>query len=218
MNLKKLLLGTVLAACAASVASADSLEIESSGATTAVVNGTGTAMYTNSDFNGWNISITFGSSNSPSLSPYGLDMTALVSCNGACSNPLEIFFSDTNFSGPLGAGDLGTSYSATVSGSGGSTTETAWVDPTNTLFGQTATIGSIGPFTGTNSGTALGGPSVAGPYSLTIEDIFTAGANPVSFSTDAAVTATPEPSEALMLGMGLLSLLGLVRRKGFNIA
>jgi hypothetical protein len=227
MNLKKLFLGTALAACVASVASADSLQIASTGASTVTVagSGSGTTMYANSNFNGWNILITFGSSNSPSLTPYGLDLTAVVTCSAGATctaNPLDIFYSDTNFNVPVAAGSFQDGYSATISGTGtGTTSEIGWANSGNTLFGLGLAnkIGStVGPFSSTAAGTTLGGPASAGPYSLTIEDIFTASSGPVSFSTDASVTATPEPSEALMLGTGLLSLLGLVRRKAFNIA
>lgn len=211
--MKKVFLCAVLASFAASVTAADSLEIESAGATTVVVAGSCSTMYSNSNFNGWDISLAFGASNSPGLSPFGIDLAALVSCDGGAlctANPLKIFYSDTNFNVPVAAGDFQNAYSATFGGSGsGTTNELAWASSTNSLFalGGANKIGSgVGPFSGTNAGTAVGGPAETAPYSLTVEDTFTDTTGSVSFSTDTNVTATPEPSSLVLLGAGLLML------------
>jgi hypothetical protein len=224
MNLKKWLLGMALAVCAASVASADSLEL-GSGATNVNVPGSGgTTTYQNSNFDGWNILITFGSSNSPSLNPFGLDLTALVSCSGGASctsNPLFIYYSDTGFTTPVAAGNFKDSYSATISGTGsGLTAQYGFASAGNGLFATDSSIGAVGPFSTTNGATITGGPSISGPYSLTLAEEFVALSGPVSFSTDASLTGipTPEPSEAMMLGTGLFGLLGFARRKVFGAA
>jgi hypothetical protein len=196
----------------ASVASADSIQVASTGATTVTLAGSGTTTYSNSNYNGWNILLTFGSSNTPGLSPYGLDLTALVSCNSAScvANPLNISYSDTNFSVPISAGGFENGYSTTVGGSGsGSTSELAWANASNSLFalGATNKIGAgLGPFSGTNAGITVGGPASVGPYSLTIQDTFTDTSGFVSFSTDANLTQTPEPSSFILLGLGLLTI------------
>jgi hypothetical protein len=220
INLKKWLLGAALAACAASVVSADSLELISGASTVTLPGSGGTTTYQNNNFNGWNIVITAGSSDSPSLTPYGLELTALVTCSNAsgCAS-LAVGYSDTGFTAPVAANGFEDSYSATVSGSGsGTTTEYGFASSSNSLFATDLALGSVGPFTATGGNIAFGGPAISGTYSLTLADVFTAATGPIAFSTDASVTQTPEPSEALMLGTGLLGLFGLARRKGFNIA
>src|ERR1017187_9525660 len=113
---------------------------------------------------GWTISITSGTSKSPSDVPLGLDLTSLTAnCDlGPCDvNSLDVQFSDINFS-PANPSFL-TQYSATITGSGGSTSESAYFSNcgatcTNAnLFQETVLIGTVGPFTATNSGSATGG-------------------------------------------------------------
>jgi hypothetical protein len=177
IKMKKLFLCLLLAASTASIAAADSIQVVS-GATTITVPGTGAATYSNANFNGWDITIAAGASNSPGLSPYGLDLTSIsATCTGgACSaNPLDIFYSDTGFTRSVAAGGFQTTYSATITGSGTSS-EIAWASSANTLFalGGGNTIGAaVGPFSASGGfGTSAGGPGVVGPYSLTIEEIF----------------------------------------------
>jgi hypothetical protein len=207
--MKKLVLCALLAVSVPSIVAADSIQIVSGG-TTITVPGTGAATYTNANFNGWDITIAAGSSNSPGLSPYGLDLTSIAATctGGACSaNPLDIFYSDTGFTGSVAAGGFQTTYSATITGSGTST-EIAWASSANTLFalGLTNKIGAtVGPFSASGGfGTSVGGPGEAGPYSLTLEEIFNDNGGSSSFSADANVIATPEPSSLLLLSSGLL--------------
>jgi hypothetical protein len=219
IKMKKLFLCLLLAASTASIAAADSIQVVS-GATTITVPGTGAATYSNSNLNGWDITIAAGASNSPGLSPYGLDLTSIsATCTGgACSaNPLDIFYSDTGFTGSVAAGGFQTTYSATITGSGTST-EIAWASSADTLFalGLGNKIGTtVGPFSASGGfGTSAGGPGLVGPYSLTIEEIFNDNGGSASFSADANVTAVPEPSSLALLGSGLLMLpLGLKWRR-----
>jgi hypothetical protein len=217
--MKKLLLAALVAVSMSSVAAADSIMVVS-GATTITIASTGTTLYSNPSFNGWNITIAAGASNSPGLSPFGLDVTSLVTCSGGatCStNPLDILYSDTNLNLSVSAGNFQTTYSATIAGNG-TTSELAWANASNTLFalGGTNKIGSVGPFSGSGGfGTAAGGPAAVSPYSLTIEEIFTAASgNPTAFSADANVTAVPESSSLFFVGAGLLLLpIALKRRR-----
>jgi hypothetical protein len=195
----------------------------SSGVSSAVVVGsdiTNSVSYSNPNFNGWNLQIVFGSSNSPALQGvnglFGLDVTSLTAtCTGlgACSSDtLTIEFSDTDFTQVVGAGGFTTTYSSTQVG--GSTTQTAWADTTNTLFGHSGLIGSVGPFIASDHGSVSGGgPAGPAAYSLTIRDVFDSLGGAASFSTDGNITAVPEPGSLMLLGSGLLGFAGFARRK-----
>jgi hypothetical protein len=212
----------VIFVLAPSLVKADSIQVQSTGATTVTVGGSGTTMYSNSNFNGWDVVISAGSSNSPGLSPFGIDLTVLATCSGSgtcAANPLNIFYSDINFNVPVAAGAFSTTYSATLGG-GATTSELGWANNLNTLFalGGTNKVGPVGPFSGSGGfSTVTGGPAETGLYSLTLEDIFTAPSGTASsFSADASLTgtpvSTPEPSSLVLLGSALLALM-LVKRR-----
>jgi hypothetical protein len=176
----------------------------------------GTVSYSNFDFNGWEVFIAFGATNSPNLSPFGLDLTSLVAtcASGNCTQPLDVFYSDIGFNKPISANGFMTMFSSTQTGNG-TTSESAWFSNLDTLFSQQNFIGTVGPFSETNHGEAQGGAAPAVPdYSLTLEQVFTANTNPVSFSVDGDVVAvTPEPSSGVLVLMGLLliALIAVVR-------
>jgi len=224
----------VVFACAASIASADDIGIEVvSGADAALVTATsGTVMYSSANFNGWVITVLAGTGYSPSLIPYAIDLTSLVStcvATGPCSAaPLDVYVSDIGFSGPVGAGNFVTNYTANDTGGAGTSTEAiSWADSTNTQFGGAFPMhvgmdhtGTAGPFAGAGdfAGSASGvGPGEVTPFSLTIEEVFdpaTSGAS--TFSVDSSIIATPETSSLALLTFGLLglALLTLKRRSG----
>jgi PEP-CTERM motif len=179
------------------------------GPVTIVAGPSGAATYSNADFNGWDVIISFGTSNSPGLSPYGLDLVNLVeTCwdgTGCSDDPLEIYLSDIDFTQTtLG---LAESYSATGVGV---TTQTAYADTSNTLFGiNTPTGGQTGTITLTNTdaGSAYGNIALPGgtkPYSLTLVDTFEPnnGAG-VVYSSDGDVTV-PEPTSLILFASSLM--------------
>jgi hypothetical protein len=218
--MKGLLVGVALVAALGQMAFATpSLNLVSGASNVTVPGSAGTVSYSNLNFNGWNIDVVFGASNSPGLSGvhggFGIDITSLTATcqGGTCSaDPLDIYLSDTGFTQVVAAGGFSTDYSSTQSG--GSTTQWAWDDTTNTLFGEGTLIGKVGPFTGTNHGTASGGgPAGPAAYSLTIEDIFNAAGGAASFSTDGDIYSVPEPGAIVLFGTALVFCASKLRRR-----
>jgi hypothetical protein len=180
----------------------------------------GVISYNNSNFNGWNISVATGTSYSPGLIPYGLDVASLTAtCDlvgGCTTQSLIVTYSDINFNTPVPIGDFLQTFSTTDSGPG-TATENAWFDNTNTLFGTQNSIGTVGPFGTSNIGFTSGGTVAAVPnYSLTLQQVFTdtSATSAVSFSADGNITAVPEPAAVVLFGSLLaLCATGLRRRR-----
>jgi hypothetical protein len=179
-----------------------------------VLSGTDGTIFVTGSIGGWSITYSVGVSNSPSLEPFALDVGSLTaSCTGTCSGAgaLSLAYSDINFN--PAPSSFQTDYSTTMTGSGtGTTSESAYFSNTNTLFAQTTLIGTVGPFTGTNAGTATGGVGATAPYSLTLVQTFSATGTK-SFSNDGSLTGVPEPASVSMLGGVLLVAVTAIRRK-----
>lgn len=197
-----------------------------------------TILYSNPDFNGWNIELAFGLSHSPSLALGGLDLsTATANCLAAACSPLTIAVSDIGFTLPLMPNSLTTSLSNTQLGANSTVTQWAYLDTSNTYFGSTdanalgdfggvynpTTASLIGTVTVNGLGAAStqgGGSGANGPYSLTLVDQFCsdpAGANGtctggLQFSSDGGI-ALSEPGTLALLGAGLLGCALFVSRR-----
>ncbi len=195
-----------------------------SGAANVTFSGVGSQVLYANDINGWNVSLILGLSNSPALTGtnggYGLQLTsASATCfGGGCStDPLDIYLSDTGFTQPTP--DFNTYFSSTQTGVGTSS-QMAWFDPSNTLFGTSTAIATVGSFTGlgafagSGSGPGPGASSSAGPspYALTIEDIFNPNGGAASFGATGDITAAPEPSSLILFGTLLLLYAFTMRR------
>lgn len=209
-----------LLAVSVSVANADEIEIQSPGATSVITVG---GLYTNADYNGWDITVVAGANSSPSLSPYGLDLSVLSNCtSGSClTDPLEVFYTAQNFTAAVPALGFQTTYSSTQTGAG-TTRAVTWADSTNTLFGggipavAADHLGSVGSFTAPGGfGTATGGPGEGpSPFSLTIEETFSADGGVASYSANGNIAAAPVPvpPSLALLASGFLAVVLLERR------
>jgi hypothetical protein len=191
------------------------LELESEGSTV-TINGSGTIFYADPDFNNWNISRVYGTSTSPSVSPFALDLSSLTATNtSGTPSTLEILFSGTGFDV---SSSFTTSFNVSLSG-GASATESAYLSNSNRSLATTTLIGQVGPFTTTDSGSATSGAAGVPNYSLTLEQVLTDNGGAVSFSTDGNIAPAPasELSTMMLFGTGLLAIGAVLRRKGIKI-
>ena len=159
----------------------------------------------------WSISVVSGLSNSPTDVPVGLSLTVIASCavGGGCdSTPLDVQFSDINFS-PANPSFFD-GYSVTNL-TAGNTSQSAYYSNANALFVETlgGLIGTLGPFSGTTTGSpeVTGGTGSSAPYSLTLDEVFNAGIGTAALSLNAGGSIdsnVPEPMSLLLLGGCLL--------------
>lgn len=201
------------------------LFLETGATNVTVVGSSNTVTYDNGDFGGWDIDLVFGASNSPSDIPYGIDITSLeAACDRrATCAPLDIWLSDTGFT--TAADAFLNTYSLTSNSGHASTTQYAWDDPGDAIFGTTGSdgadfIGSVGPLkSGGSGGDITGpGPETGSPaYSLTLEDVFAGctGTNCVFYSTDGSITGlpVPEPGAVVLFGTVLALCASKLRRR-----
>jgi hypothetical protein len=230
---KRILLCAILALTTVQIASATpSLFVTTGASSVAVIGVPGAVSFSSSDFGGWNLKVLFGTSNSPSASPFGIDLTTLsAECVEATCGNLDVWLSDTAFTQVNN--NFVNAFVSNQTGSSSSVTQKAWVGLGNLLFQSDGSDGpptvaggspipSIGPFMGTGVFSASTSANIsAGPgnYSLTIEDIFAgcnSGPNCATYSTDGSIEA-PEPNSALLLGLGIFGLMGSLGIQRFRM-
>ena len=178
--------------------------------------------YVNPNFNGWDIyAVLTGNSNSPSLTPFGLNLAGTVA---ACTNangcdPLTVSISDVGFTAP--ASSFATALTDIQTGTG-TVTQQAYYDLTDAYFGTGGTIaGSANPLSLSTTGGTTGmggGPVSGGPYSLTLVQTFNTSctmAGCTSFTVGGNITGAtvPEPGTLALFGASLLGLGLFMRRR-----
>ena len=201
-----LLLATGL--CSTASATAE-LQLTSGSSNSGVVVGSGSTVIFSGAVGGWTINLTTGLSGGPGSSIMDLSSIDAVSAPGAM--PLSIELSDNGFTTPVVAWDL-LSSGHLVSGSG-TATYSAYTD-SNSLFGTTTLIGTLGPFsTAYATGETFGVAPATNPYSLTEVVVLTSSSSNTEWSTDSSIAPAPEPTSLALMGSGLIGLAGLLRRK-----
>jgi hypothetical protein len=156
--------------------------------------------------NGWNVTISTGSSNSPNCSgvngPGCLDNTTITTSTSGAGT-LTAYFADTGFN--TEPGFTVSESAASITGATGTSamtqgfTTTSIPTPANlsslsgTQIGSNLTLSS-GGFVST------GGGGAAGPFDLALVTTFTAASGGASFNVDSNIGAVPEPVSLLLEG------------------
>lgn len=166
----------------------------------------------------WVTNVTTGISSSPTPS---IDLNSINASNiGVGGTFLDIFLTDTDFV-LAGLASLG-NFIGTIGGTtDGIVTWWLHIDDGNTPFAQTTQIGT----TGTNAGAAFAAifsdaASVDGTFSMTLQVRINHNNLPnstipdlTSFDFRAVAVPVPEPGTILLLGLGLLGVARVRRRR-----
>lgn len=175
-----------------------------------------------SNFDGWSITLSSGSSNSPSCPPVGVNGVGCVNdtninAQSTGSGTLSVYFADTGFNTEQA---FQVAFSAPQL-TGVSASQTAYAFTGALPLGSgvtspvlTGQIGSTLTFTAPGvQALSTGGAGLTGPFNLLLATTFTAGAGGGAFNANGNITAVPEPTSMLLVGSALLGLATLAKKK-----
>jgi hypothetical protein len=132
-----------------------------------------------------------------------IDLNSINLSSSSSGGSLTVAASEMGYTG------TGGNFLLAVGGTtGGTVSAQSYLGTTNTLFGTSTLLGSLGPFTGAFSGTTGGSVAATGPYSLTTVAAINHPAGIITTSLDVFMQL-PEPASLLLLGSGL-TIFGLV--------
>lgn len=230
--MRKFFLGATLALAVGGMAFASTpeLELTSGTATTGILGpAAGAVSYTNiatcnstvqtGCLGGWQVTLSLAASNSPALTPYGLDLHNLTAeCfTGTCAN-LVVEASDVGYTTPSPT-ILRETFTGSLTGAA-QASQNAWFSQTDSYFATGTSLGATPTETQATSPFAYANNThltLTGPFSLTMEETFAGCSSSndcASYSTEGMIrTDVPEPASVALFGSLLLLFASRLRRR-----